>query len=63
VVELAKQFTPTDIFPALVVYERADAPITPADQAKVAADARRFAAVEDVALDELVREEPAALTR
>jgi putative drug exporter of the RND superfamily len=48
VVELAKRFTPTDIFPALVVYERADGAITPADQAKVAADVERFAGVEDV---------------
>src|SRR5215211_7119542 len=42
VVELAKQFSPSDVFPALVVYERADGAITPADQAKAAADARRF---------------------
>jgi RND superfamily putative drug exporter len=48
VVELAKQFTPSDIFPALVVYERPDGVITPADQAKVAADVQRFAGVEDV---------------
>jgi putative drug exporter of the RND superfamily len=48
VVELAKQFAPADIFPALVVYERPDGPITPADQAKAAADARRFATIQDV---------------
>src|SRR5215207_4643538 len=48
VVELAKQFAPSDIFPALVVYERPDGPITPADQAKAAADARRFATIQDV---------------
>ncbi|HET7516856.1 MAG TPA: MMPL family transporter, partial [Actinomycetes bacterium] len=48
VVELAKQFVPSDIFPALVVYERADGPITPDDQAKAAADARRFATIQDV---------------
>jgi putative drug exporter of the RND superfamily len=48
VVELAKQFAPSDIFPALVVYERADGAITPADQAKAAADAKRFATVQDV---------------
>src|SRR5215216_5083839 len=48
VVELAKQFTPSDIFPALVVYERADGAVTPADQAKAAADVRRFAGVPDV---------------
>jgi RND superfamily putative drug exporter len=36
VVELAKRFTPADVFPALVVYERPDGPITPADQARAA---------------------------
>jgi putative drug exporter of the RND superfamily len=48
VVELAKRFTPSDVFPALVVYERPDGPVTPADQAKAAADAKRFAGVPDV---------------
>jgi RND superfamily putative drug exporter len=48
VVELAKRFAPSDIFPALVVYERPDGAITPADRAKVAADAKRFAGVKDV---------------
>jgi hypothetical protein len=48
VVELAKRFTPSDVFPALVVYERADG-ITAADRAKVAADVQRFAGVRDVA--------------
>jgi putative drug exporter of the RND superfamily len=48
VVDLAKRFTPSDIFPALVVYERTDGTITAADQAKVAADVRRFAGVQDV---------------
>src|SRR5512132_3570451 len=48
VVELAQRFAPSDIFPALVVYERADGAITPADQAKAAADARRFATIQDV---------------
>jgi putative drug exporter of the RND superfamily len=48
VVELAKRFTPSDVFPALVVYERADGTITAADQAKVAADVQRFAGVQDV---------------
>jgi putative drug exporter of the RND superfamily len=47
VVDLAKQFTPSDVFPALVVYERADG-VTQADQAKVAADVQRFAGVTDV---------------
>jgi RND superfamily putative drug exporter len=48
VVELAKRFTPSDIFPALVVYERPDGAVTPADRAKVAGDVRRFAGVQDV---------------
>ncbi len=47
VVELAKRFTPSDTFPAVVVYERSGA-VTAADQAKVAADVRRFASVESV---------------
>jgi putative drug exporter of the RND superfamily len=49
VVELAKQFAPSDIFPALVVYERPDGAITPTDRAKATADIQRFAAVQDVA--------------
>ena len=48
VVELAKRFAPTDVFPALVVYERPDGAVTAADQAKAAADVERFAAVPDV---------------
>jgi RND superfamily putative drug exporter len=48
VVELAKRFSPSDVFPALVVYERPDGPVTAADQAKAAADAQRFAGVQDV---------------
>jgi putative drug exporter of the RND superfamily len=48
VVELAKRFSPSDVFPALVVYERADG-VTAADRAKAAADAGRFAGVRDVA--------------
>ncbi len=47
VVEQAKQFTPSDVFPALVVYERATG-VTEADQAKVAADVQHFAGVRDV---------------
>src|SRR5919108_5680727 len=46
VVDLAKRFAPSDVFPALVVYERPDGPITPADQAKAAADVQRFAGVQ-----------------
>src|SRR5215216_2749980 len=48
VVELAKRFAPSDVFPALVVYERPDGPVTAADQAKAAADAKRLADVQDV---------------
>ena len=48
VVEQAKRFTRSDIFPALIVYERADAPVTEADRAKVAADVQRFGGVKDV---------------
>jgi RND superfamily putative drug exporter len=48
VVDLAKRFSPSDVFPALVVYERPDGTITPADRAKVAADVKRFAGVQDV---------------
>jgi len=48
VVDLAKRFTPSDVFPALVVYERTDGTVTAADQAKVAADVKRFAGVQDV---------------
>jgi putative drug exporter of the RND superfamily len=48
VVDLAERFTPSDVFPALVVYERSDGAVTAADRAKVAADVRRFAGVQDV---------------
>src|SRR6266511_3728696 len=48
VVDLAKRFTPSDVFPALVVYERSGGPVTAADRAKVAADMQRFAGVQDV---------------
>jgi len=48
VVDLAKRFTPSDVFPALVVYERAGGAVTAADRAKVAADVRRLADVKDV---------------
>jgi putative drug exporter of the RND superfamily len=48
VVDLAKRFSPSDVFPALVVYERTDGTITAADQAKVAADVQKFGGVRDV---------------
>src|SRR4029450_9809801 len=52
-VELAKRFAPSGIFPALVVYERPDGAIPPADQAKAAADVKRFGGVRDVTGDVL----------
>jgi RND superfamily putative drug exporter len=48
VVDLAKRFTPSDVFPAVVVYERQGGPVTTADRAKVAADMQRFAGVQNV---------------
>jgi putative drug exporter of the RND superfamily len=47
VVDLAKRFTPSDTVPALVVYER-DGAVSAADQAKVAADVRRFAGIDNI---------------
>jgi len=47
VIELAKRFTPSDIVPAVVVYEL-PGPVTPADQARTAADAERFAGLDHV---------------
>jgi RND superfamily putative drug exporter len=47
VIELAKRFVPSDTLPAVVVYEPRG-PITGADQAKAAADARRFAGLDHV---------------
>ncbi len=48
VVDLAKRFTPSDVFPALVVYERSGGPVTTADRAKAAADIQQFRGVRDV---------------
>jgi RND superfamily putative drug exporter len=48
VVDLAKRFTPSDVFPAVVVYERSAGPVTAADRAKAAADMQRFAGVQNV---------------
>ncbi|HYY80962.1 MAG TPA: MMPL family transporter, partial [Actinomycetes bacterium] len=48
VVDLAKKFTPSDVFPVLVVYERSGGPVTAADRAKAAADIQRFRGVQDV---------------
>jgi putative drug exporter of the RND superfamily len=47
VVDLAKRFTPSDTFPAVVVYEH-PGPITRADRARAAADAKRFAGLDHV---------------
>jgi putative drug exporter of the RND superfamily len=47
VADLQKQFSPDDIVPAVIVYERTGR-ITAADQAKAAADAKSFAAVPGV---------------
>jgi RND superfamily putative drug exporter len=47
VVDLAKPFTPSDVFPAVVVYERPGG-ISPADQAKVVADTKRFPSIQSV---------------
>jgi putative drug exporter of the RND superfamily len=47
VVDLAKRFTPSDTFPAVVVYEGRGV-VTKADLAKVSADVKRFAAVKSV---------------
>jgi RND superfamily putative drug exporter len=47
VVELAKRFTPSDTFPAVVVYEKSGA-LTAADQAKASDDARQFASLNHV---------------
>jgi RND superfamily putative drug exporter len=47
VLDLAKGFTPSDVVPALVVYERAGA-VNLADRAKVAADVRRFAGIDNL---------------
>jgi putative drug exporter of the RND superfamily len=47
VVELAKKFTPSDTFPAVVVYQ-APGTVTGADRAKVVADIQRFGRVQHV---------------
>jgi putative drug exporter of the RND superfamily len=47
VVNLAKRFTPSDTFPAVVVYEHGGV-VSKADLAKVSADTERFAGVKSV---------------
>src|SRR6266571_4767963 len=47
VVDLAKKFTPSDTLPAVVVYQPVGA-VSGADQAKAAADAKRFAGLDHV---------------
>lgn len=46
VVEDSERFVPSDAFPAVIVYHRDGAPITPADRAKAAADVPRLQAVD-----------------
>ncbi|HEY7486076.1 MAG TPA: MMPL family transporter [Streptosporangiaceae bacterium] len=48
VVNLSEQFRPSDTFPALIVYDRGGSAVTPADQAKAAADVARFKGVQHV---------------
>jgi RND superfamily putative drug exporter len=48
VVNLSERFRPSDVFPALVVYDRGGAPVTAADQAKAAADVSRLRGVPHV---------------
>ncbi len=42
------KFRPNDTLPALIVYDRGGAAVTPADRAKVAGDVQRFGSVKDV---------------
>jgi putative drug exporter of the RND superfamily len=48
VLNASAKFRPNDTLPALVVYDRGGTAITPADQAKAAGDAQRFASVKYV---------------
>jgi RND superfamily putative drug exporter len=43
------KFRPNDTLPALIMYDRGGAPVTPADTAKVNADVQRFGTVQGVA--------------
>ena len=59
VVDLQSRFQSPNIFPAVVVYERASG-LTAADRAKAAADGRSFAAVQGVGPGQVVGPIPAA---
>jgi RND superfamily putative drug exporter len=48
VVNLSERFRPSDVFPALIVYDRGGAPVTAADQAKATGDLARLKEVEHV---------------
>src|SRR5499433_3310808 len=59
VLDVQSHFQSPNILPAVVVYDRASG-ITPADRAKAAADARRFAAVHGVVPGQVVGPVPSA---
>jgi RND superfamily putative drug exporter len=59
VLDLQSRFQSPNIFPAVVVYERASG-LTAADQAKAAADARSFAAVQGIGPGQVVGPIPAS---
>ncbi|MFE3261816.1 MMPL family transporter [Nocardia sp. NPDC059091] len=48
VAESAKRFMSDDLYPAVLVYDRDGAPVTAADEARVADDARQFAGIAQV---------------
>src|SRR3954463_3248687 len=58
VVDLAKKFTPSDTFPAVVVYDRGSGGVTAADQAKARADAKKFAGIKRVLDDQIIQVPP-----
>src|SRR5206468_4135450 len=58
VVDLSKKFTPSETFPAVVVYDRGGSAVTAADQAKAQADAKKFAQVKRVLDDQIVQMQP-----
>src|SRR4051812_48178023 len=58
VVDLAKKFTPSETFPAVVVYDRGSGGVTAADEAKARADAKKFAGVKRVLGDQIIQVPP-----
>ncbi|MFL6072259.1 MAG: MMPL family transporter [Mycobacteriales bacterium] len=58
VVDLAKKFTPSETFPAVVVYDRGSGDVTAADQAKARADVKKFAGVKGVLDDQIIQVPP-----